>query len=282
MSMAPSEYIGDVGTCVYGRVVLIRSPFTPEAQRGESAGPALGKGNKAGKGKKGKQQSGTRATQQQKAEIHFLGGQGMDEVLFMEAWADGATQMYEAVQRGQVYRIAGAKKVDAVPRYSTSKLSYFLRFLPPIGINTKIEHWNPCPLADLALHHPFVDVESLQRVTESMRVSLICVVSTQTGLFPLDTKYGSGEVCNAVLRQRGHALRCEFWRQQGKDLAAYPVGTALALHQVSVYHKNGGWEVAATEATQIEECPQELRQDLLDATNLNTNGVMLTQMPSID
>ncbi len=54
-------------------------------------------------------------------------------------------------------------------------------------------------------------------------------------------------------------------------MAAYPVGTALALHQVSVYHKNGGWEVAATEATQIEECPQELRQDLLDAW-----------MPSVD
>ena len=178
MSMAPSEYIGDVGTCVYGRVVLIRSPFTPEAQRGESAGPALGKGNKAGKGKKGKQQSGTKATQSQKAEIHFLGGQGIDEVLFMEGWADGATQMYKAVTRGQVYRIAGAKKVDSMPRYSTSKLSYFLRFVPPLGVNTMIELWNLCPLTDLPLHHPFVDIESLQRVTESIRLALIGVVST--------------------------------------------------------------------------------------------------------
>ena len=91
-----------------------------------------------GKGKKGKQQNGTKATQSQKAEIHFLGGQGIDEVLFMEGWADGATQMYKAVVRGQVYRIAGAKKIDSVPRYSTSKLSYFLRFVPPIGVNTKI------------------------------------------------------------------------------------------------------------------------------------------------
>ena len=142
MSMAPSEYLGDPGTCVFGRAVLIRSPFTPEAQGGQSAGSALGKGNKAGKGKKGKQQSGTKATQQQKAEIHFLGGQGMDEVLFMEAWADGATQMYKAVQRGQIYRIAGAKKVDSVPRYSTSKLPYFLRFVPPLGVNTKIKVGN--------------------------------------------------------------------------------------------------------------------------------------------
>ena len=121
MSLKPSEYLGDTGTCVFGRAVLIRSPFTPEAQRGESAGPALGKGNKAGKGKKGKQQSGTKATQSQKAEIHFLGGQGTDEVLFMEGWADGATQMYKAVTRGVVYRIVGAKKIDSKLRYFTSK-----------------------------------------------------------------------------------------------------------------------------------------------------------------
>ena len=121
-----------------------------------------------------------------------------------------------------------------------------------------IELWNLCPLTDLPLHHPFVDIESLQRVTESMRLSLIGVVSTQTGLVPRDTKYGAGEVCNAVIRQKGHMLRCGFWRQQAKDLAGYEVGAALALHQVSVHHKNGGWEVAATEATQIEECPQEI------------------------
>ena len=121
----------------------------------------------------------------------------------MEGWADGATQMYKAVVRGQVYRIAGAKRVDSMPRYSTSKLSYFLRFVPPLGVNTKIEHWNPCPLADLALHHPFVDVESLQRVTESMRVSLICVVSTQTGIVSRETKFGVGEVCNAVNLAQG-------------------------------------------------------------------------------
>ena len=142
MSMAPSEYIGDVGICVYGRVVLIRSPFTPEAQRGESAGAALGKANKGGKGKKGKQQSGTKATQSQKAEIHFLGGQGIDEVLFMEGWADGATQMCNAVARGVVYRIAGAKKIDSKPRYPTSKLAYFLRFVPPLGVITKIKVGN--------------------------------------------------------------------------------------------------------------------------------------------
>ena len=134
MSMAPSEYVGDPGTCVFGRAVLIRAPFTPEAQRGESGGAALGKANKGGKGKKGKQQHGTKATQSLKAEIHFLGGQGIDEVLFMEGWADGATQMCNAVARGVIYRIAGGKKIDSKPRYSTSKLQYFFRFVSPLGV----------------------------------------------------------------------------------------------------------------------------------------------------
>ena len=73
-------------------------------------------------------------------------------------------------------------------------------------MNTKIEAGNPCPLADLALHHPFVDIESLQRVTESMRLSLIGVVSTQTGLVSRNTKYGVGEVCNAVIRHKDHLV----------------------------------------------------------------------------
>ncbi|MEC8143320.1 MAG: hypothetical protein VX071_07460, partial [Candidatus Thermoplasmatota archaeon] len=81
---------------------------------------------------------------------------------------------------GQVYRIAGAKKIDSMPRYSTSKLSYVLRFVPPLGVNTMIELWNLCHLTDLPLHHPFVDIESLQRVTESMRLSLIGVGTRTT------------------------------------------------------------------------------------------------------
>ena len=88
--------------------MLIRFPFTPEAE-------------KVGKEKKGKQQNGTKATQSQKGEIHFLGGQSFDEVFFMEGWADGATQMYKAVTRGVVYRIVGAKKIDSKLRYFTSK-----------------------------------------------------------------------------------------------------------------------------------------------------------------
>ena len=73
MSMAPSEYIGDVGTCVYGRVVLIRSPFTPEAQ-------------KVGKEKRGSNKTALRRRSRRRVRS-----------IFMEGWADGAAQMYKAV-----------------------------------------------------------------------------------------------------------------------------------------------------------------------------------------
>ena len=38
----------------------------------------------------------------------------------------------------------------------------------------------------------------------------------------------------------------------------------------------------ATEATQIEICPEDLRENLISATDLGANGVTLTQTHSID
>ena len=280
MSMSPSEYNGEAGTCVYGRVVLTRGPFKPE-QRDENKTAATTKSQ--GKSKQGKKGKKADAGQESlKTEVHILGGSTVDEVLFLEGWADGARQLANAVQRGQVYRIAGTKKVHSKPRYSTSRLSYYLRLVPPLGVNSKIEVWTACPLTDLPLHHPFVELKSLQRVEESLRVSLMGVVSDQPGLTPRDTKYGPGMVCNAVIRQNDYLVRCGFWRTNGEALAANAVGDAVVLHQVNVYQRNGGWEVAATEATQIEACPEDLRQPLLSATDLEATGVSLTHAPRVD
>ena len=68
----------------------------------------------------------------------------------------------------------------------------------------------------------------------------------------------------------------------GQDLARYLVGTSLALHQVNVFCRNSGWEVAATEATQIELCPEELRHSLGSATDLSTPGITLTRATRVD
>ena len=108
------------------------------------------------------------------------------------------------------------------------------------------------------------------------------VVSTQPGLTPRETKFGPSSVCNAVLKHGDHLIRCGFWRSHADALSQHAVGTPLALHQVNVYYRNGGWEVVATEATQIEVCPDNLRAQLLDATNLEERGVQLTQGVSMD
>ena len=276
MTCAPSEYTGEPGTCVCGRVVLCRGPFNaanPDAQTTASSGKATGK-----KGKK----KGDDTQNRLKTEIHILGGNSIDEVLFIDGWGDGATQLARALTRGSVYRIAGAKKVDSSPRYSTSRLPYFLRFVPPLGVATQIELYNEAPWRDVPVHHPFADFESLQGIGSSLRVSVLGVVETQTGTAQRDTKYGQGEVCNAVLKNKNHLIRCGFWRSHGADLARHPVGTALALHQVNVYVKNTGWEIAATEGTQIEECPPDLRSALLESTNLNEVGIALTTTARID
>ena len=276
MTCAPSEYTGEPGTCVCGRVVLCRGPFNAtgqDAQTTASSGKAPGK-----KGKKKGADTQTRL----KTEIHILGGDSIDEVLFIDGWGDGAAQLARALTRGSVYRIAGAKKIDSSPRYSTSRLPYFLRFVPPLGLATQIELYNEAPWRDVALHHPFADFESLKGIGSSLRVSVLGVIETQTGTTQRDTKYGQGEVCNAVLKHKNHLIRCGFWRGHGAELAKHPKGTALALHQVNVYVKNNGWEVAATEATQIEECPPDLKSALLESTKLNEVGIALTTAARID
>ena len=93
MAMSPSEYTGEPGTCVYGRVVLSRGPFKPEQHVEEGKG---GVSNKSGKGKKGKK--GRDGDQEKlKTEIHILGGSGMGEVLLIDGWAEGARQLARAL-----------------------------------------------------------------------------------------------------------------------------------------------------------------------------------------
>ena len=84
MTCAPSEYTGEPGTCVCGRVVLCRGPFNAtgqDAQTTASSGKAPSK-----KGKK----KGADMQNRLKTEIHILGGDSTDEVLFIDGWGDGA------------------------------------------------------------------------------------------------------------------------------------------------------------------------------------------------
>ena len=153
MALTPSEYAGDAGTCVVGRAVILRGPFKLEKRANgddATATPKAGKGKKGGKGKNKVPQE-----MSQKAEVHFLGGKTLGEVLYMDGWADGATQLIASVKEGSVYRIYGARKIDSAPTYSTSRLDYHLRVIAPIGLKTRIELYEASPWSDLLLHHPF-------------------------------------------------------------------------------------------------------------------------------
>ena len=289
MTLAPSEYTGEPGTCVCGRVVLRRGPFKLDERREEeqtqnSQQGKASKGKEKGKKGKGETKAGKEKQPQEqlKMEVHLLGGQTRDEILFIDGWADGATQMGQTLVDKRVYRICGARKIDNTPKYSTSSLPYFLRVIPPIGMNTKVEEYTASPWAELALHHPFTKIQSLERTHSTMRHCLIGIITHQPGAVARDTRYGPGRVCNAVIKHDEHDIRCGFWRDHGEKLAQYGLGAAVALYQVLVYFANGSWEVGATESTVIADCPADLAVELNAKTDHTAAGISLTQPFSTD
>lgn len=182
------------------------------------------------------------------------------------------------MELGKVYRISGGTVVHQAPRYSTSRLSYFLRVKPPLGVNTIIHECTAGPWADLPLHHPFADIASLGRVTDTTQVCAVGVVSHQPGVVERDTQYGRAGVCNAVIKQGRHDIRCGFWRTHAEALAAFPVGRAIALMQVNVKQRNGSWELFATEATQITDCSADLAGEISASTDVTDNAEAATSL----
>ena len=271
MTLSPSEYTGETGTCVCGRVVLSRGPFqiTNRAKPDDNSAS-----RSKGKGKGSKYKRGETLYENEKSEVHLLGGDTHDELLYIEGWAAAARELSVMLPRGGVFRIAGARKINAPARFSTSRLPYYLRFQASI---TKVTECSETPWSSLPMHHPFVDFENLKRVDDSLRVSLIGIVSQQPGLVERHTKYGPNRVCNAMVKQGTHVIRCGFWREHGEKLAQYEVGAAIVLHQVGVYFKNGGWEVMSSEGTVIEPCSDDLKERLDGTTNLNESHIALSR-----
>ena len=146
--LPPSEFSGEAGTAVGGRVVLRRD--TTVRQRDTSSG---GKGKKKGHG---------RATNEEtpKCEVHLLGGQGMPEILYVEAWAEAAAELRRLAVIGRLLQIQNPKLVPQRPRYSISRLPYFLRVVGPVGVRTLVEQmvdarevWNSIPQ-----RHPYTNL----------------------------------------------------------------------------------------------------------------------------
>ena len=101
---SPSEYTGEPQTCVVGRVVLIRGPFEVGGAgdgKGKSASAGRGKGKGKGKGwGVGEGKGRNREGPQQRCEVQLLGGEWLGEILYMEAWADGAQQLKGGMEIG--------------------------------------------------------------------------------------------------------------------------------------------------------------------------------------
>ena len=122
-------------------------------------------------------------------------------------------------------------------------------------------------------------------MSDSLQVCAIGVISHQPGILERDTQYGRSGVCNAVIKQGLHDIRCAFWRDHAANLAAFPVGAAVALMQVIVRQRQGSWEIFATEATQVMACPADLAESVRAATDVSASAdpaTSLTRRHAVD
>ena len=247
MLQPPSEYEGEAGTAVAGRVVLMRRTQV------QSKSSTSGKGG----GRKGKAAS-TASGSIEKCEVHLLGGTGMSDVVFLEAWGPDAASLAAVAVRGRLVTIANPRVMDQRPKYSTSPLRYFLRVKGVLNLTgTRIaEMTDPCePWSVIPTHHPFVDVCDLDRVDDTVTICLLAVIVKQPGQVERTTTYGTACVCNAMVRQQDCTIGCAFWRDHAAQLAAFEQGAYVAMYQVRVLKKaDGEWELRATESTTIEAC----------------------------
>ena len=261
MLLPPSEYEGEMGTAVAGRVVLMRR--TQVSPKGSPSGKGGGKKGAAGSTAKGPVD---------KCEVHVLGGTGMSDVVYLDAWGPDAASLEALAVRGRLITIANPKVVEQRPKYSTSPLRYFLRVKGPLNLTgTRIQAMaDPAePWSVIPMFHPFVDVCDLDRVDDTVTICMLAVVAKQPGKVERTSTYGSANVCNAEVRQRDTTIRCAFWRGHADQLAEFEEGACVALYQVRVLKiAEGEWELRATESTSIEQCPTELQDRVTTDTNL--------------
>lgn len=277
LTLVPFESEGDPSSCVLGRVVIKSGPFNFR----ESGSLANGTKTEKSTASKGNSKGSKKSRSEErmlKIEYHLLGGEGLGEVLYCEAWGDIAVQVAAKMKLGGVYRIAAAKYIAKSLQYSTSRREYYLRLDGPLGAMTQIEECTNGPHDKLPSHHSFVNIGKLDKISTSMQVCVIGIVKLQSGAFQRDTKFGSGCVCNAVMQQDLHIIRCSFWRDAAVVLASKDVGSAIALMQVNILKMTGdSWEDRANEATQILPCPDSLRDSLASTTDTDASGTSLTQ-----
>ncbi len=247
--LKPSEYRGEPGTAVVGRIVIRRvTTITPSTRSGGGTP----------KGRKGKGKERGPVT---KVEIHISGSSSVGDILYAEAWGDAA-EAVKGHDRGKCVSIQNAEVVHSEPKFSTSRLPYYLKIKGPVGIRTLIREVADQPWTDVPQLHPLQPLTALTRVEFQQQVCVACIVAERREPISRETKSGPTMVCNSMVQQGSTSVRCAFWREAASSLGAHEVGECLLMHQVVVKHINGGWELAATDATTIEVCAEDLAETL--------------------
>ena len=272
--LKPSEYKGDKGTAVAGRVVIM---VTQEVKMKESKSLAA---SPPGKGKgRGKQagQAGFSA----KLELHLAGTDSINEVVFVEAWGENATQLGRRCSVGDLIAITGASVISTAQMYSTSRLPYHLRVKGAIGTLVLVQKLEAPPWTNVPLHHPLVPLGSLERVKDKQQICVAAQIAENPGSMERDTVNGRMLVCNAIIQQGGTKVRCAFWRDHAEKLASFQTGACVLLYQVlAEKKKEGSWEVGSWRGTQILECPEDLAKSIQADLMQPSDCRMLTLVPT--
>ena len=252
--LKPSEYQGAAGTAVAGRIVIFAlQEVESRARERAAAAPSRGKGGRGAKGK-------TDATSTAKLEMHISGTDSTAEVLYVEAWAEMATQLYAKFKQGDLITIAGGTVISAAQPYSTSKLLYYLRLKGTLGIQVQIARVDTVPWTPPGLLHPLVPLRSLERVRDRQQICVAAVLVENPGSVERQTSNGMASVCNAIVQEGDIRVRCGFWREHAEKLAAVVQNTCIVLYQVLVSKRKqdqDSWELGSWRGTQIVSCPQD-------------------------
>ncbi|CAJ1368767.1 unnamed protein product [Effrenium voratum] len=191
LSLKPSEYGGLKGTAVAGRVVImVEQEVKSKAASAAAATPFKGKGKKSSK-------ASLQPPSSTKLEMHIAGADSVNEVVYVEAWGEQATQLGLRCKVGDLIALTGATVISTV-------LVQKLESLP----------WSGVPA-----HHPLVPLQSLARVKDRQQICVAAQVDDNPGAIERDTVQGRVLVCNAIVQQNGVRVRCTQILECPEELA---------------------------------------------------------------
>ncbi|CAJ1404873.1 unnamed protein product [Effrenium voratum] len=273
--LKPSEYGGLKGTAVAGRVVImLEQEVKSKAASAAAATPSKGKGKKSSK-------ASSQPPSSTKLEMHIAGADSVNEVVYVEAWGEQATQLGLRCKVGDLIALTGATVISTAQMYSTSRLPYHLRVKGIVGTQVLVQKLESLPWSGVPAHHPLVPLQSLARVKDRQQICVAAQVDDNPGAIERDTVQGRVLVCNAIVQQNGVRVRCAFWREHAEKLATCQAGTCILLYQVLVEtKKEGSWEIGSWRGTQILECPEELAKNIGERIMEPGDCRMLTLIPT--